>query len=276
MKRSILLQPLAASTLLLAAACGGSNQTADSGNEMNGELANLDQAVPESVNQTGEGVDLVSLPAAPADVPAAEAAPLAQAAQLASEIDSGAGVERVPFEGGWAWRRGGRIIRTASRDGRRVSWFRPGESTPFLVQQGEETFAYAAGRPQRSFDRRGRPAAVPPQRQDEARRLADQSRRDRDQAERAPRPTAGDHSRPERGDDRNGQERGDTRTGGARTGSDRSGDGARSTRGDNRADATRANCTERQSRGRRDQRCTDRNLDGRRDRRARDTAGNHQ
>jgi len=132
-----------------------------------------------------------------------EAAPLAQAAEIAGEIDGGAGVERVPFEGGWAWRRDGKIIRTASRDGRRVSWFRPGESAPFLVQQGEETFAYADGRPQRAFDRRGRPAAVPPQRQEEARRLADQSRRDRDQAERAPRRPDNDRSA---GNDDNGRD----------------------------------------------------------------------
>src|SRR5437868_1559752 len=205
MRFSLLLRPLALSPLLLAAACDGSNVQAGNEPTINELLANADEAVPESVNQTGEGVDLVSLPPAPADAPATETAPLAQAAQIAGEIDSGTGVERVPFEGGWAWRRDGRIIRTASRDGRRVSWFRPGESTPFLVQQGEETFAYAAGRPQRSFDRRGRPAAVAPQRQEEARRLAEQSRRDRDQAERAPRPTAGDRSRPERGDDRHNQ-----------------------------------------------------------------------
>src|SRR6476469_9934674 len=148
MRIAMLVRPLAASTFLFAAACGGSGATVEAGNEtaMNLALANVDEALPESVNQTGEGVDLVTLPPAPTDVPATEAAPLTQAALLAGEIDTGAGVERVPFEGGWAWRRDGKIIRTASRDGRRVSWFRPGESAPFLVQQGEETFAYAGGR----------------------------------------------------------------------------------------------------------------------------------
>jgi hypothetical protein len=206
MRISILVRPLAASTLLFAAACGGSDSTIEAGHEtaMNVALANLDEAVPETVNQTGEGIDLVSLPPAPADVPATEAAPLTQAALLAGEIDTGAGVERVPFEGGWAWRRDGKIIRTASRDGRRVSWFRPSESAPFLVQQGDETFAYAGGHPQRAFDRRGRPAAVPPQQQEEARRLADQSRRDRDQAERAPRRPDNDHSASTGDNDRGG------------------------------------------------------------------------
>src|SRR4051812_49977665 len=124
MRISLLLRPLAASPLLLAAACGGSGSAVVAGNEsVNELLANADEAVPESVNQTGEGVALVSLPPAPADATATETAPLAQAAQIAGEIDGGTGVERVPYEGGWAWRRDGRIIRTASRDGRRVSWF---------------------------------------------------------------------------------------------------------------------------------------------------------
>jgi hypothetical protein len=209
MKATVLLRPLAASTLLLAAACGGSGPANDSGNDMavNEALTNLDEALPEDENAAGD-VDLVSLPPAPADAPATETAPLTQAAQIATAIDSGSDVERVPFEGGWAWRRGGKIVRTASRDGRRVSYFRPGESVPFLVQQGDETFAYRGGRPQRAFDRRGRPGAVSPQRQEEARRLADQSRRDRDQAERAPRRPDNDRTGANR-DDRNTAGRGD-------------------------------------------------------------------
>jgi hypothetical protein len=248
MRISLLSRPLAVSTLLFAAACGGSGSTVVAGNEtVNELLANADEAVPESVNQTGEGVALVSLPPAPAEAPATETAPLAQAAQIAGEIDSGTGIERVPFEGGWAWRRDGRIIRTASRDGRRVSWFRPGETAPFLVQQGEETFAYAGGRPQRAFDRHGRPAAVPPQRQEEARHLADQSRRDRDQAERAPR-------RPD--DDRTGQ--------------GRTGDRSDSNRGDDHGGNTSAT-----ARPDRDGRTPPANREHRRDRHRDDDDGNH-
>ena len=206
MKATLLLRPLAASTLLLAAACGGSGPADDAGNEVavNEALANLDEALPDDNDLAANDVELVSLPPAPADAPAAETAPLARAARIASEIDTDSAVERVPFEGGWAWRRGGRIIRTASRDGRRVAWFRPGESTPFLVQQGDETFAYRAGRPQRAFDRRGRPGAVRAQRLEEARRLVDESRRDRDQAERAPRRPDNDQAGRGRGNDRNG------------------------------------------------------------------------
>jgi hypothetical protein len=208
MKTSALLRPLAASALFLAAACGGSGTTVDAENDaaVNEAMASLDETLPGS-DDAGE-LDLVGLPPAPADAPAADTAPLSQAAAIAGEIESGSGVERVPFEGGWAWRRDGRVIRTASRDGRRVSYFRPGEGTPFLVQRGDETFAYAGGRPQRAFDRRGRPGAVPPQRQAEARRLVDESRRDRDRAERAPRrPENPRTSRPDR--DGEGRDRGD-------------------------------------------------------------------
>ncbi len=265
MKLSVLSRPLAASTLFLAAACGGSGTTADAGNDaaVNEALASLDETMPDEAGESAP-VDLVSLPPAPADAPAGETAPLTQAAAIATEIDGGAGVERVPYEGGWAWRRDGRILRTASRDGRRVSYFRPGDSAPFLIQQGEETFAYQGGRPQRAFDRRGRPGAVSARRVAEARRLADDSRRDRARAEQAPRRPENDSAGPSRGvddprrgggDNRAGDGRGDDRDGrGSRTGpDDRRGErgGNRSTddrgpedrrgRGDRGDDAERGN-----------------------------------
>ena len=259
MKAIVLLRPLAASTLLFAAACGGSGPANDAGNDaaVNEALANLDEALPEDNELAANDVDLVSLPPPPAEAPTAETAPLSQAAAITSEIDSGTGVERVPFEGGWAWRRDGRILRTASRDGRRVSYFRPGESTPFLVQQGDETFAYRGGRPQRAFDRRGRPGAITQQRQEEARRLADQSRRDRDQAERAPRRPDNDRNGSNRGDDRNGPGRGGDRSGADRP--DQNGNSA-STGRDDRG-------------GTRDR---NRRPDDRRPRGDRDDDGNHQ
>jgi len=207
MKLSILLQPLAVSTLLFAAACGGTNQSADAGNGLTNEgFAELDNESLGDDELPGD-VELVDLPEPPAGVPAAETAPLAQAAALAEEIDEGTDVERVPYEGGWAWRRDG--------------WFRPGETAPFLVQRGEETFAYRAGRPERAFDRRGRPGAVSAQRQEEARRLAEESRRDRERAERAPRRPETDRER--QGRDRTGRD--ENRSGTSRT--EREGQGNR-------------------------------------------------
>ena len=47
-----------------------------------------------------------------------------------------------------------------------------------ITLSGVQTFAYRGGQPERAFDRRGRPGAVSPQRREEARRLAEDSRRD--------------------------------------------------------------------------------------------------
>lgn len=230
MRASVLLRPVAASALLLAAACGGGNQSADAGNDLtNEQFAEYDNESLDEDELPGD-IDLVALPAPPAGVPAAETAPLAQAAAIAEEIDDDDRVERVPYEGGWAWRRDGRILRTASRDGRRIAWFRPGETTPFLVQRGDETFAYRGGQPERAFDRRGRPGAVSPQRREEARRLAEDSRRDRDRAERAPRRPDAERDRPrrdrtDRNENRADDGRTENRTGTARP--DRDGQGNR-------------------------------------------------
>ncbi len=251
MRASVLLRPVAASALLFAAACGGSNQSADAGNDLtNEQFAEFDNESLDGDELPGD-VDLVDLPAPPAGAPAAEVAPLAQAAALAEEIDEGAGVERVPYEGGWAWRRDGRILRTASRDGRRVAWFRPGETTPFLVQRGEESFAYRGGRAERAFDRRGRPGAVSPQRQEEARRLAEESRRDRDRAERAPRRPDSERDRQrrdrtDRNDNRADDGRTENRTGTARPDRDRQGNRLR---GDDRGGERDRRRDERRPRG---------------------------
>ena len=237
MKTRFVLRPLAASALLLAAACGSAGSDNVAGNDevmANEAFGDFDEALPGDAD---EAVALVSLPPAPANVPAAAAAPLAQAAAIAREIDDDDEIERVPFEGGWAWRRNGRIVRTASRDGRRVSWVRPGESTPFLVQRGEETFAYRGGRAERAFDRRGRPAAVSAQRQEEARRLAEESRREREQAERAPRRPNTDRDRSDRNENRAGDGRAGNRTDTARP--DRGGQGNRLDRDDRRDDRRR-------------------------------------
>ena len=247
MRVSLLLRPVAASTLLLAAACGGGNQSADAGNDLtNEQFAEFDNESFDEDELPGD-IDLVDLPAPPAGAPAADTAPLAQAAAIAEEIDEDDRIERVPYEGGWAWRRDGRILRTASRDGRRVAWYRPGETTPFLVQRDQETFAYRAGRPERAFDRSGRAAAVDRARLEEARRLAEESRRAREQAERAPRRPNAERDRPRRDrTDRDENRAGDGRTGN-RTGTARpDGDdrGNRVGRGDRRSERDRDNRTD--------------------------------
>lgn len=192
--KPVLLKSAALAAILLAAGCSsnGDNQAvADNGAD--NALAFNDTAPGDNVADAAPTI--APPPAAPAGTPADDAAPLTQAAQIASEIGSAADVERVPYQGGWAWRRSGQILRTSSRDGR-ISYFRPGESTPFFVQQGEQSFAYAGGRPRRAYDRSGHAAPLAPDRQGEAQRLADQSRQDHSQAAHAPAP------QPDQGHDR--------------------------------------------------------------------------
>ena len=182
--KPVLLNSAALAAILLAAGCSsnGNNQAA-ADNGADNALAFNEAAPGENVAEAAPSV--APPPAAPAGTPPADAAPLTQAAQIATEVDSAPDVERVPYQGGWAWRRHGQILRTSSRDGR-ISYFRPGESTPFFVQQGEQSFAYAGGRPRRAYDRGGHAAPLAPDRQSEAQRLADQSRHDRSEAEHAP------------------------------------------------------------------------------------------
>ena len=201
MKPVRLLPPLA--ILLAMTACNGGarsdNGLANADLTAN-DLAANDAMVAETIDEGDASAEVAPLPTPPNDVSAADAAPLVQATQVATEIAQDNSVERVPYQGGWAWRRGGQIIRTASRDGSRVSYFRPRESAPFYVQQGDRGFAYSGGRPQRAYDRSGRPARVDAARRAEAERIAQQARRDRDEAQRAPSRPTPDRGRPDRPD----------------------------------------------------------------------------
>jgi hypothetical protein len=129
--------------------------------------------------------DVARPPAAPDDANAAEAEPLDDAGEIAAEIASNTMVERVPVDGGLAWVQDGEVLRTASSDGRRISYFHPGESEPFLVQEGQSAYAYDRGRPRLAYDGDGRAASVPDAARAKAQRLADESRREADAAERA-------------------------------------------------------------------------------------------
>lgn len=125
-------------------------------------------------------------PAIPDEASDAEAAPLNDAGEIASEIGSNTMIERVPVQGGLAWRQDGEVVRTVSQDGQRVAYFHPGEERPFLVQKGGLAFAYERGRAELAYDDQGRPARMSDRARAEAERLADQSRREHDEAERAP------------------------------------------------------------------------------------------
>jgi hypothetical protein len=139
-----------------------------------------------SVGTALASADIPRPPSIPDDATDAQAAPLNDAGEIASEISANTMIEQVPVNGGLAWREDGQVVRTASRDGQRVAYFRAGEHQPFLVQRGGLAFAYEHGRAELAYDSQGRPAPVPAAALAEAERLAAQSRREREAAERAP------------------------------------------------------------------------------------------
>lgn len=139
--------------------------------ERNGSAAELARA------------DVARPPAVSEEANAVEAEPLNDAGEIASEIESNTMIGRVPVDGGLAWLQDGEVVRTASQDGRRVAYFHPGESRPFLVQRGQRAFAYRDGRPQLTYDGQGRPAQVSDRGRQEAERLAAESHREHEAAE---------------------------------------------------------------------------------------------
>ena len=172
MKHISLAPGAALAALLLVGGCGASvpQDKAAAAPPRNGpEVASADVARP---------------PAVPDDANAAEAAPLNDAGEIAAEIASNTMVERVPVDGGLAWVQDGEVLRTASSDGRRISYFHPGDSEPFLVQEGSSAYAYDRGRPRIAYDGDGRAASVPDGARAKAQRLADESRREADAAAR--------------------------------------------------------------------------------------------
>jgi hypothetical protein len=159
------MAPGVAFAALLLIGCGTNPSTDAAARVDDAELARADVARPPAVSDEAN---------------ATEAEPLNDAGEIASEIESNTMIGRVPVDGGLAWLQDGEVVRTASQDGRRVAYFHPGESRPFLVQKGELAFAYRDGRPQLAY-RDGRPARVPDRA--EAERLAAESHREHEAAE---------------------------------------------------------------------------------------------
>ena len=170
---------VALAALFLVTGCGGA-------------APGVTDAAPAQKGTALAASEVARPPAIPDDVTDAEAAPLNDAGEIASEIGSNTMIERVPVQGGLAWRQDGEVLRTVSRDGQRVAYFHPGEDRPFLVQKGGLAFAYEGGRAQLAYDDQGRPARMSDRARAEAERLADRSRRERDEAERAPPATPGE------------------------------------------------------------------------------------
>ena len=145
-----------------------------------------DNAVVED-ESTAPAIQVVEVPAPAPSAPAAETAPLTDAIAAEQVIDAGTGITRVQQADGWAWLQGGQIIRTASADGHRVSYFRRGAKTPYLIQQDGHSYAYDNGRVTHQYDDRGRASAPDAQRQREAQQAAEKARQQHDRAQQASR-----------------------------------------------------------------------------------------
>ena len=142
-------------------------------------------AAPQQTSTALARTELPRPPAIPDEATDAQAQPLNDAGEIASEISSNTMIERVPVNGGLAWREDGEVVRTASSDGSRIAYFHPGEDHPFLVQRGGLAYALEDGRAQLAYDSDGHPAPVSEAARAEAARLAEQSRREEEAAERA-------------------------------------------------------------------------------------------
>lgn len=174
---------------ILLAACGQSAQQATPTGQPSETPAETAIATSAPV-QTAAVVDesaaapvtnVAPVPVAVQADPAA-AEPLTDAAAITSEISKGAGIERIRHGDGWAWMRDGKIIRTASPDGKQVAYFRNGSDSPFLVQDDKQAYAYSSGKVSRHYDN-GQARTIDSGDRKDAEKLVSRARSDRNDAE---------------------------------------------------------------------------------------------
>lgn len=177
---------LAAAPALLTACGQGSQQATPTSapSEQASDAAVLpaaDEAAPV-VDETAAApvTDVVPVPVAAQADPAA-AAPLAAAAAITTAISKGTGVQRIRHGDGWAWMQNGKIVRTASADGKRVSYFRNGSDTPFLVQDDKRAYAYSGGKLTHDYDN-GHAKTIDSGDRKDAEKLVSRAKDDRNQA----------------------------------------------------------------------------------------------
>lgn len=188
MLKSLPLTALAAALVL--GACNQApkttdNQTVDVDNAVAPDDAVLNNAPVVEDAAEATAVTVAAVPKVAAGTTAADAAPLHDAGTIEDEIREGRNVQRIRYGEGWAWTRGGKIVRTADRDGKEVAYFRPGESKPFFVQRGDRSYAFQGGKPTREFDDDGKARAPDADRVREADEAATKAHDRREQAEKA-------------------------------------------------------------------------------------------
>jgi len=143
-----------------------------------------DNAVVEA-ESTAPAIQVAEVPTPAPAAPATDSAPLTEATAAEQLIAAGTGITRVQQADGWAWMQDGQIIRTASADGHRVSYFKRGSTTPYFVQQDDRSYAYDNGRLSHEYDNHGRIQKPDAQHQREAQQFADQARQLHERAQQA-------------------------------------------------------------------------------------------
>ncbi|MEP9360636.1 hypothetical protein [Sphingomonas sp. KR3-1] len=203
------MKSLPLTALAAALALGACNQAPKTTDNASVDVENAVAPDDSTLNDTpvvedADDATAVTVAAVPKPAPgiaAADAAPLHDASTIEDEIRDGKNVQRIRYGEGWAWTRGGKIVRTADRDGKDVSYFRPGDSKPFFVQKGDRSYAFQGGKPSREFDHDGKAKAPDADRAREASEAADKAHEQHQQADQA-RDHARDTPRGDRADHR--------------------------------------------------------------------------
>lgn len=189
----LMLKSLPLTALAAALALGACNQAPKATDNASVDVDNAVAADDSTLNETpvvedaddATAVTVAAVPKVAAGTSAADAAPLHDAGTIEDEIRDGKDIQRVRYGDGWAWTRGGKIVRTADRDGKEVAYFRPGEAKPFFVQHGDRSYAFQGGKPTREFDHDGKARAPDADRAREADEAATKAHDRREEAEKA-------------------------------------------------------------------------------------------
>ncbi len=183
---------LALAAALTLAGCNKAPETSDNEMvnvadtvDMNSAAFNADAPVIEDANDEPPAVAIAAVPKAPAGATAAETAPLTEASSIEEDIRAGRNIERVRYGDGWAWTRGGKILRTADRNGQNVAYFRSGDDRPFFVQREGRAYAYDGAKPTRVWGTDGKVREPDSDRARDAEDAAQDARTQHDHAEQA-------------------------------------------------------------------------------------------
>jgi len=117
--------------------------------DLNSAAFNVDAPIIEDANDDPPAVSVVAVPKPPAGASPTDAAPLTEASAIEGDIRAGRDIERIRYGDGWAWTRGGKVLRTADQGGQNVAYFRSGEDRPFFVQREGRAYSYQGAKPTR-------------------------------------------------------------------------------------------------------------------------------